>query len=178
VLERRRDEALATHRHHAALAAPPAERRFALQIAQCGTDRRLVGQLDIARHLPLAEGEEQRDTLRSPEGEVVSGQTLPTSLRVAEPLAGCRMRATEKATKVAPAHLASEGQRAGSGSQPLPGRLARVEVVVLHAAGHRLEVVLRRVVAQLADVQHGHRDSCEVLSVNTSPGSQGEQVCA
>jgi hypothetical protein len=33
-------------------------------------------------------------------------------------------------------------------------------------------------VAQLADVQHEHTGSSEVLAVNTSLGSQSEQVCA
>jgi hypothetical protein len=43
-----------------------------------------------------------------------------------------------------------------------------VEVVVLDAAGHGLEVIRSGVAAQLADVQHEHTGGSEGRAMNTS----------
>jgi hypothetical protein len=178
MLEAGGDESHPAHWHHAAFAPAPTERRLSLQVAQRGAHRRLVAQLDLARYLSLTERKQQRHALRRPEGEVISGQALPSALGASQRLCARWIVAIENGSEVLGPHLAAQSQGACPGPEPLPWRLASVEVIVLDAAGHGLEVILSGVAAQLADVQHEHTGSDEMLAMNTSQGSQGEQVCA
>jgi len=137
-----------------------------------------VPQLDLTRHLALAEREQQRHTLRRTERQVVAGEPVVPGPRLCEHLAGDRVPTAEEVDELLVADLARDAESVGVGAHPLPRCLAGVEVVVLDAAGDVLEVVRRSVATELADAQHPQAALMRVHIVLTPPCSHRVQVCA
>ena len=94
-----------------------------------------------------------RDRFGRPEGEIEPRDTLsPVGLN--QLMAGMRIRASKDISKLVFADLALESEIGGARCEPVAGGLAGAEVVVLDAAGDRVQVVELTALAELPDVEN------------------------
>ena len=130
----------------------PGPRRVPLQVAERGIDGEVVGLGNHGSDVSLGEPEHDGHGLRRTEGQVEAGDA-PT-LRRSEPCVGCWVTAIEQGRQGVCVDLSRQPEQGGAGTEPSAGSLA-LEVVVLHAASDRVEVVALLAFGQLADAQHG-----------------------
>ena len=134
----------------------PGPAGFSLHVAEGGLDGFPVGGLDLRGHLGAAEAPEQRDRLRSREGEVEAGDRA-LGRHAAHPdqrLAVDRVAAGQHRDELVLADLAFEAEARGGVADPLARLLALAGVVVLGAFGDLVEVVALLSYAELSDREH------------------------
>ena len=142
----------------------PSPRRVPLQVAERGIDGEVVGLGNHGSDVSLGEPEHDGHGLRRTEGQVEAGDA-PT-LRRSEPCVGCWVTAIEQGRQGVGVDVARQPEQRGAGTEPSAGSLA-LEVVVLHAASDRVEVVALLAFGQLADAQHGRAAVTTVAATAT-----------
>ena len=149
------DEPFAAHVIDAVV-APPAHGGVVLGVGDGLRRRRLVGGRHLRLHVRPAEGVQKRDRLRGRQGDVEARAGIAT---LAAPprqqaLAGGGVGGAEDELQGLPVHLSGQAQVLGQPSVPATWGLARADVVVLHAIGDRLQVVVVFPRGQLPDAEH------------------------